>query len=405
MSDTAARPLLVYMIVGEESGDQLAAPMMQSLRARTAGNIRFKGVGGERMEREGLASLFPIEDIAVMGLSAVLGRLPLIVKRVYQSVDDVVAADPDLLVIIDSPDFTHNVAKRVRKRAPHIPVVGYVSPSVWAWRPGRARRMAAYVDHLLAILPFEPEVHRRLGGPPTSFVGHSIIQRAGDFRPEPGERSDPGAGTAPVLLVLPGSRRSEVTRLLADFRGAVDILKAERPDLRVLLPAVPRLLPHIEQEVARWRHPPEIVTGEAGKLAAFRSAHAALAASGTVSLELAISGVPMAIAYKLDWFYRRIKDLNRFLPIASVTSMVLPNIILGENVVPEFLDGDANPQALADAVRPLLADSPERRVQVEAFARLDEMMRLPSGAAQADEAARVALGLVQNSINLDQNSA
>ncbi|WP_306028913.1 lipid-A-disaccharide synthase [Stappia sp. MMSF_3263] len=405
MSDTAGRPLLVYMIVGEESGDQLAAPMMQSLRARTAGNIRFQGVGGERMEREGLESLFPIEDIAVMGLSAVLGRLPLIVKRVYQSVDDVVAADPDLLVIIDSPDFTHNVARRVRKRAPHIPIVGYVSPSVWAWRPGRARRMAAYVDHLLAILPFEPAVHRRLGGPPTSFVGHSIIQRAGDFRPAPGERSEPGAGTAPVLLVLPGSRRSEVTRLLADFRGTVDILKAERPDLRVLLPAVPRLLPHIEQEVAHWRYPPEIVTGEAGKLAAFRCAHAALAASGTVSLELAISGVPMAIAYKLDWFYRRIKDLNRFLPIASVTSMVLPNIILGENVVPEFLDDDANPRTLADAVRPLLADSPQRRVQVEAFARLDEMMRLPSGAAQADEAARVALGLVQNSINFEKNSA
>lgn len=403
MTGETGRELLVYMIVGEESGDQLAAPMMQSLRARTGGNIRFRGVGGERMEREGLASLFPIEDIAVMGLSAVLGRLPLIVKRVYQSVDDVVAADPDLLVIIDSPDFTHNVARRVRKRAPHIPVVGYVSPSVWAWRPGRARRMAAYVDHLLAILPFEPEVHRRLGGPPTSFVGHSIIQRAGDFRPGPSERSDPGAGGAPVLLVLPGSRRSEVTRLLADFRGTVDILKAERPDLRVLLPAVPRLRGHIEQEVAHWRYPPEIVTGEAEKLAAFRCAHAALAASGTVSLELAISGVPMAIAYKLDWFYRRIKDLNRFLPIASVTSMVLPNIILGENVVPEFLDGDANPQALAGAVRPLLADSPQRRAQVEAFARLDEMMRLPSGAAQADEAARIALDVVIGSDNSDKN--
>jgi lipid-A-disaccharide synthase len=405
MNATPDRPLLVYLIVGEESGDQLAAPLMRALRERTGGSVVFAGIGGERMEREGLESLFPIEDIAVMGLTAVLARLPRIVRRVYQAVDDVVATNPDLLVIIDSPDFTHNVAKRVRKRAPHIPVVDYVSPSVWAWRPGRARKMAVYVDRLLAILPFEPEVHARLSGPPTSFVGHSIIERAGEFRPAPGERSDIGSGEPPLLLVLPGSRRSEVSRLLEDFRGAVDLLKARMPDLRLCLPAVPRLKALIESEIEGWTHRPEVVTGEAEKLAAFRSAHAALAASGTVSLELAISGVPMAIAYKLDWFYRRVKDINRFIPIASVTSMVLPNIILGENVVPEFLDDDANPEALAAAVAPLLADTAQRRRQIAAFETLDEKMRLPSGAAQADEAARIALDLVIKSDNLDRNSA
>ena len=278
----------------------------------------------------------------------------------------------------------------MRKRAPSIPIVDYVSPSVWAWRPGRARRMAAYVDRLLAILPFEPGVHEKLGGPPTSYVGHSLIERVDDFRPAAGERRAPEEG-APVLLMLPGSRRSEVTRLLQDFRGAVEILRQAHPDLEVVLPAVPRLKPMIEEQLADWPHPPQVVTGEAAKLAAFRRAHAALAASGTVSLELAISGVPMVVAYKLDWFFRRLKDIHRIVPVARVSSMVLPNIIIGENVVPEFLDDDANPRSLADAVGPLLVDTPARRRQVDAFAALDTVMRLEGNESQAGAAARIVL--------------
>ena len=387
--EAAGRPVKVYLVVGEESGDQLAAPLMRALRARLDGNVEFRGVAGDRMIAEGMETLFPIDDIAVMGLTAVLGRLPTIVRRVYQTVDDVIAADPDVLVIIDSPDFTHNVAKRVRKRAPHIRIVDYVSPSVWAWRPGRARKMAAYVDRLLAILPFEPAVHKRLGGPPTDYVGHSIIENATLMRPRAGERADLSAGGAPVLLVLPGSRGSELSRLLKDFGAAVAIIARAHPDLEIVLPAVVRHRARIEAEVASWAVPVKVVSGETDKLAAFRRAHAALAASGTVTLELAIAGVPMAVAYKLDWFYRRIKDLNRFVPIASVTSMVLPNIILGENVVPEYLDDGANPQALAEAVSPLLEDGPQRARQLDAFARLDEHMRLEGGESQAGAAARI----------------
>lgn len=387
--DAAERPLRVYLVVGEESGDQLAAPLMRALGERLSGAVEFRGVAGDRMIGEGMATLFPIEDIAVMGLSAVLARLPTIVHRVYQTVDDVIAWRPDVLVIIDSPDFTHNVAKRVRKRAPDIRIVDYVSPSVWAWRPGRARKMAVYVDRLMAILPFEPAAHKRLGGPPTEYVGHSIIETAARMRPAPGERGDLEAGAPPVLLVLPGSRGSEISRLLADFGQAAALLARAQPDLRIVLPAVPRHRARIEAEVAGWSVPVTVVSGEADKHAAFRCAHAALAASGTVTLELAIAGVPMAVAYRLDWFYRRIKDLNRVVPIASVTSMVLPNIILGENVVPEFLDDDAHPQALADAVAPLLVAGPARRRQIEAFARLDEAMRLAGGESQAGAAARI----------------
>lgn len=387
----AERARSVYIVVGEESGDQLGARLMQALVARAGGPLTFRGVGGTRMAEQGLTSIFPVEDIAVMGLSAVLQRLPLIVRRVYQTVDDVIAADPDVLVIIDSPDFTHNVAKRVRKRAPHIPVVDYVSPSVWAWRPGRARKMAAYVDHLLAILPFEPAAHARLGGPPTSYVGHPLIERAGDLRPAAGERRDLAQGEAPCLLVLPGSRRSETTRLMADFGGALALLAEEHSGLEVVLPAVPWLRDQIAELACLWPVRPEIVVSEADKQAAFRKAHAALAASGTVTLELAISGVPMAVAYKLDWFYRRIKEINRIWPIVTAQSMVLPNIILDDKVVPEFLDDEANPRALADTVAPLLRASEARQRQVSAFERLDDLMRLDTGRSQAGEAARIVL--------------
>ena len=178
------KPLSIWIVSGEESGDQLGAKLMRSLKTKLgAERLRFGGVGGHAMEREGLKSLFPLEDIAVMGFSAVIARLPTILRRIRLTADAVVAARPDILIIIDSPDFTHRVAKAVRKRAPRIPIVDYVSPSVWAWRPGRAPKMRAYVDHLLALLPFEPEAHRRLGGPPTTYVGHPLIQRLDEIRP------------------------------------------------------------------------------------------------------------------------------------------------------------------------------------------------------------------------------
>lgn len=387
------QPLRVFLVAGEESGDALGAKLMQALKQQYPGEIEFAGVGGDRMGQQGLVSLFPLTDIAVMGLTAVLARLPSIVKRVYQTVDAAVAAKPDVLIIIDSPDFTHNVAKRVRKRSPHIPIVDYVSPSVWAWRPGRAKKMSVYVDRLLALLPFEPEAHRRLGGPPTFYVGHPLIERVGELRPGPGERALLGSGSD-VLLLLPGSRRSEVDMLLEDFGKTADLLLARRPGLEILLPAVPHLADRIRSTVSTWPVNVTVVEGEAAKFAAFRRAHAALAASGTVSLELAASGIPMAICYRLDWFYRRLKQIHRIFPIASVSSMVLPNIILGRNVVPEFLDEAAAPEQLVDVVDRLLASSPERQAQVDAFTDLDTAMRLPDGHSQSSTAAHLVLDLI-----------
>src|SRR5215212_7288470 len=205
---SAPKPLTVWLIAGEESGDQLGAKLMPALKMLLGPTaVAFAGVGGEAMAAQGLRTLFPLSDIAVMGIGAVVARLPSIVQRVYRTVDTIVGGRPDAVVIIDSPEFTHAVAKRVRKRRPSLPIVNYVSPSVWAWRPGRARRMRPYVDHLLALLPFEPAAHQRLGGPITTYVGHPLIERLAELRPGPGERRPLGEG--PIeLLVLPGSRRS-----------------------------------------------------------------------------------------------------------------------------------------------------------------------------------------------------
>lgn len=384
----------ICLVAGEESGDQLGAELMAALNERLGADIRYCGVGGERMTALGLTSFFDMSDVSVMGLSAVLARLPLIIKRVYQTVDAAIAADPDVMVIIDSPDFTHSVAKRVRKKAPHIPIVGYVSPSVWAWRPGRARKMSAYVDELLALLPFEPGVHERLGGPRTHYVGHPLSEKAADLRPAAGERAPIGADER-TLLVLPGSRGSEISRLLDVFGETVGLLKAEIPDLKVILPAVTHMEARIRGGVASWPHKPEIVTGQAAKRAAFRKGQAALAASGTVCLELALAGVPMVVAYKVDWFFRRVKELNRIFKFASVDSFVLPNIILGSKTIPEFLDDEVQPKVLAGHLLKLLSDSEERQVQLDGFSRLDAQMRLPDGYSQSGAAAEVVANCLQ----------
>ncbi|MCW2307602.1 lipid-A-disaccharide synthase [Rhodobium gokarnense] len=386
-------PLKIAIIVGEESGDQLGAALIDALIARCGGDaLSFSGTGGERMAVRGFQSLFALDDIAVMGITAVLGRLPLILKRIRETAEAVLAADPDVLVLIDSPDFTHRVARTVRKARPDIPVVDYVSPSVWAWRPGRARAMRAYVDRVLAILPFEPEAHRRLGGPMCDYVGHPLVERE-DLWKEAGERVPLADAEAPVLLVLPGSRRGEIERMMPVFGETLARIAAgasRKP--QVLLPAVPHLRGEIEARMADWSMTPEIVSGEAEKFAAFRRAHAALATSGTVSLELALAGVPTVIAYRLDAVYRQLNRLRRVFPkMVQVDTMVLPNLILRQKAIPEFLDLDGTPERLADAMLPLLSETPERARQVAAFRRLRDEMTLEGGEAPSARAARIVL--------------
>lgn len=376
-SADAPQRLRVFIVAGEHSGDHLGAGLIRALRERVA-SLDLAGIGGDEMIREGLTPLFPLSDIAVMGFVPVLARLPDLLRRIRETADAAVAFRPDVLVIIDSPDFTHRVAKRVRALAPAIPIVDYVSPTVWAWRPGRAPAMRAYVDRLLALLPFEPEAHQRLGGPPCSYVGHPLIEHLDLLRPGPDEAP---LREKPQLLVLPGSRRSEVRRLTAVFGEAVARVAERVPGLEVVLPAVSDLADDIRDRVVGWPVKPQVVTGEAAKLAAFRTARAALVASGTVTLELALSGVPMVVAYRVS----PLETWLRF--VVKVPSIVLPNLILGDNAIPEYLQEAATPEALATALLPLLGDTPARAAQLAAFARLDRRMQIAPGSTPSQEAA------------------
>jgi lipid-A-disaccharide synthase len=321
----------IFLIATEESGDRLGAHLMKVLRQRLGDAVKFEGVGGLAMAREGLKSLFPIEELSIIGFSAVIKQLPKVLRLIRQTVAAVVRAGPDMLVIIDSPDFTHRVARRVRARDSTIPILDYVSPTVWAWRPGRARAMRAYVDHVLALLPFEPEEYRRLHGPPCSYVGHPLTEQLGLLRPG-AEEQERRNGTPPVLLVLPGSRRGEIRHHMAVFGEALGRLQSGGQEFQLILPTMPHLLEEVREGVKSWKVVPRIVVGEQEKRAAFRMAAAALTKSGTVTLELALAEVPMVTAYRTGaleaWIVRR---------TITVTSVILSNLVIGENVVPEFL--------------------------------------------------------------------
>lgn len=365
-STTAGAPH-VFLIATEESGDRLGAALMAALAERTAGAARFSGVGGGGMAEHGLSSLFPIDDLAIMGFTAIPARLPLILRRIRETAAAVLRQRPDILVIIDSPDFTHRVARRVRAALPDLPIIDYVSPSVWAWRPGRARAMRRYVDHVLALLPFEPAAHVRLGGPPCTYVGHPLCEQATLLRPAPQEQARREADP-PLVLVLPGSRSGEIGRHL-DLFGQTLARLAPQERFEAVLPAVPHLHDRIASATAAWPVKPRIVVEAAEKWAAFRSARAALAASGTVTLELAVAGVPTVVTYRVPVIEEAIVRA-----LAHGTTIVLANLVLGENIMPELLQRDATPERLAAAMAPLLRDGPERARQVDAFTRLDRIM-------------------------------
>jgi lipid-A-disaccharide synthase len=369
----------LFLVATEESGDRLGAALMQALRQRSGRELRFEGVGGHAMAEQGLASLFPIDQHAVVGFATIPLRLRTIRRAIRTAAQRAIAMRPDVLVIIDSPEFTHRVARQVRAAAPEIPIVDYVSPSVWAWRPGRARSMRAYVDHVLALLPFEPAAHRRLGGPPCTFVGHPLSEEIAKLRPN-AEEARRRAADPPVVLVLPGSRPGEVALHLAAFGGAVARLADRCGPLEVVLPTVPNLAEHVRTHVAGWSVPPRIVVGQDAKWAAFRVARAALAASGTVTLELALAAIPTIVAYKASMLTELI-----YRTLVRVPTIVLANLVLGEQVMPEFIQRQANPDQLSAGLMRLIGDTAERQRQLAAFARLDTEMGI--GSARPSEAA------------------
>ena len=345
----------LFLIAGEPSGDRLGAALMRGLRMLEP-EIGIAGIGGPEMIAEGLQSLFPMEVLSVMGLSEVLPRLPDLFRRRDQAVDAITEMQPDALVTIDSPDFCLRVASRARAATPTLRTIHYVAPSVWAWRKGRAAKMARSIDHVLALLPFEPPL-MEAAGMTCDFVGHPVVSepQATDaeialFKAVHGDR---------IALVLPGSRRGEVSRLAPVFGRALEQLPK---DARVVVPTVPHLADMVRDLTRLWPGNPLVVTDTAEKRAAFGAATAALAASGTVSLELAASGTPMVIAYDMSWLSWQI--ISRMMKIDTVT---LVNLVAEQKAVPEFLGPACLPGPVGTAFARLMSVPSERMRQAEAL--------------------------------------
>jgi lipid-A-disaccharide synthase len=383
----------VFVVAGEESGDRLGGALVAAIRQKTEGRITFAGVGGAAMAAAGVPSLFPLGDLAIIGFAAIPARLPNILRRIRETAEAVVEAKPDVLVLIDSPEFTHRVARKVRSRAPHIPIVDYVCPSVWAWRPGRAKTMRTYIDEVLALLPFEPAAMEKLGGPPCRFVGHPLAEQVGALRPNELEgrlrRADP-----PLLLVLPGSRSGEILRMAPIFGDAVARVANQYGPIEVVVPSVPRLAALMRAEIAKWPVSGRVVTETDDRNEAFRTARAALTKSGTSTLELALAGVPMVTAYKVSF----IEALTARMLI-NVPTVILANLVLRESAVPEFLQRNCTAQNLGDALLPLLRETPERQRQVDALSRLDSIMEI-GVANPSEKAAEAVLGYVAKGIKV-----
>ncbi len=371
---------LIYLLAGEVSGDLLGGRLMAALREQTGGRIRFAGVGGAAMQAQGLDSLFPMEELSLMGLAEVLPHLPKLLRRLQETEADLRAQRPAVLVTIDAPSFTLRISQRVADL--RVPRVHYVAPQVWAWRAGRARKLARKTDRLLTLLPFEPPYFTRYGLA-AEYVGHPVIEGGAGAGDGAGFRARHGiAATAPLLIVLPGSRRGEVARLADIFGATVAGLAARFPDLRVVVPTVAPVAETVRTVIAGWAGQPLLVTEEAEKFDAFAAGTAALAASGTVALELALADLPMVIAYRLNTLTWQLARRLVTIPHAS-----LVNLILERPCVPERLQDACTPSDLLQTLGPLLEPASTAATdQRDGFAELREKL----GAGREKPSARAA---------------
>jgi lipid-A-disaccharide synthase len=354
--------LKIAVVAGEESGDLLGADLIDAIGRLTGRPVELVGVGGRHLEARGLNSLFDGSQIALMGVTAVVKDLPRLIGRLNQTAKSIAAERPDCLITIDSPEFSLRVARKVRAILPTIPTVHYVCPSVWAWRPGRAVEMKPYIDHILCLLPFEPVELERLGGPAGTFVGHRMTQDAGLRHAAAAQmtRGEPAWGTK-SLLVLPGSRRAEVSSLIGPFGDTVKELVARGNRFEVDIPTVPKVSALVHEAIAEWPVPTRVIEDADGKYEAFARADAALAASGTVSLELALSRVPLVACYKTDAIWRALMSL------VKTWSASLPNLIADWPVVPEYYNEYVRPGNLARAIEQIWASTPARTTQMHGF--------------------------------------
>jgi len=387
----------LFLVAGEPSGDRLGAALMAGLKQLAGDDIAFHGVGGPLMQAEGLVPLFDMEELSVIGLTEILANYRRLARRVTDTAKAVVADNPEALITIDIPEFSLRVAAAVKARAPDLRTIHYVAPTVWAWRPKRARKMARSVDHVLALLPFEPP-YMQAEGMACDFVGHPVVTEAQASTAEiaafqakheltEGERA---------ILVLPGSRRSEVARLAPIFGAALAPVIAQHPSARLVLPAAPAVAGMIEEVTKDWPRTPDIVDPRgvppevyaADKRAAFALADVALAASGTVGLELAAVATPMVIAYDMSWLSRTL-----VMSMLRVDTVTLVNLVAESRTVPEFIGKACQPGPVGVALNRLLDDDAARQAQLDAMALAMERLGR-GGEAPGLRAARAVLALL-----------
>jgi lipid-A-disaccharide synthase len=373
----------IFLIAGEPSGDILGGRLMAAIKRTSPDPVEFVGVGGARMVSEGLDSLFPLSELSVMGVAEILPHLPRLLRRISETAEAVRNAQPDLIVTIDAPAFCFRVLKQLKGSS--IAKIHYVAPTVWAWRPGRARKIAQLVDHLLVLLPFEPPYFEAVGLS-TSFVGHPVLEN--NISEADGKifRRDHGiAGDAPLLVLLPGSRRGEIRYLLPPFEDAVARLKSKLPALQVVVPAIANLVDSLRAEFQHWSVPVTVIEGERKKFSAMAAADVALAASGTVALELALFGVPNVIAYQVHPLTAAI--VRR---LVTVKYANLVNLLIDREAVPEFIQANCRGDLLSDAVEKLLTDRASADAQKAAMREAMGLLS-PGGDTPSDRAAKTVL--------------
>ncbi|MEE8140614.1 MAG: lipid-A-disaccharide synthase [Alphaproteobacteria bacterium] len=383
----------ICLLAGEHSGDHIGAGLMAALIARTEGEVRFSGIGGGEMTAagagHGFASFFPMEELSIGGIFEIVPHIPRVLRRINETARNVRALGPDIVITIDSPAFAFRVGKKLKGTGPAL--VHYVAPTVWAWRPRRARMISGFLDHLLVIFPFEAPYFTKWGLDAT-FVGHPVVEMGFELGNGPGFRSRHGIGEAqPLLCVLPGSRHSEVDRLLPVFGEVLRSLEAEIPDLAVVVPTVATVSDKVRKAVARWPLPVTVIEGFEHKRGAFAASDLALAASGTVTYELAVAGVPMVIAYRVALMSDVVLRLMIKIAYASVV-----NIVLDREVAPEFIQEKCKAKGIAGALMTMFRDPEARRAQARDLAEVARALGLGQ-ATSSQRAAEIVMGIIANS--------
>lgn len=359
---TTSNKLKIYLIAGEPSGDLLGSRLMRAIRSKTDNQVEFYGLGGDTMEQEGLNSLFDITDLAVMGLIEVIPSIPRVLKRIKQTLEDIAKTKPDIVITIDSWSFCARIHKALRKQNSGIKQIHYVAPQVWAWKKRRAKTMYKYVDALLALLPNEPPYFTK-HHLPTYFVGHPVIES--DALKADGQSFRQKYNIPPhkqIISILPGSRHTEVVKLLPDFIQAAKILGEQNPDIVFALPTVKTVINRVKHLVKNSSVPLYVLETEADRYSAFQASSAAIAASGTVALELAICNIPHIIAYKVAPLTYLIAKY-----LVKIKYVNLTNILLKKSIIPELLQEQCTPQNIVNNINELLKTGSLYDTQMQGF--------------------------------------